>query len=167
MAKSSAAGLLTSVDSMFTTQEERDNAQRSYVTDLPIAEISDFPDHPFKVRMDESMTEMVESVKERGVLSPVLVRPMPDGGYQMVSGHRRKMAAELAVLPTVPCIVRELTDDEAIIIMVDSNLQRERVLPSEKAFAYKMKLDAMRRQAGRPSKENSVPAGHPVCRKTA
>ena len=156
MAKSSAAGLLTSVDSMFTTQEERDNAQRSYVTDLPTTEISDFPDHPFKVRMDESMTEMVESVKERGVLSPVLVRPMPDGGYQMVSGHRRKMAAELAELPTVPCIVRELTDDEAIIIMVDSNLQRERVLPSEKAFAYKMKLDAMRRQAGRPSKNNSA-----------
>ncbi len=159
MAKSSAAGLLTSVDSMFTTQEERDNAQRSYVTDLPIAEISDFPDHPFKVRMDESMTEMVESVKERGVLSPVLVRPMPDGGYQMVSGHRRKFASELAELPTVPCIVRELTDDEAIIIMVDSNLQRERVLPSEKAFAYKMKLDAMKRQAGRPSKENSSPPG--------
>ena len=148
MAKSSAAGLLTSVDSMFTTQEERDNAQRSYVTDLPIAEISDFPDHPFKVRMDESMTEMVESVKERGVLSPVLVRSMPDGGYQMVSGHRRKFASELAELPTVPCIVRELTDDEAIIIMVDSNLQRERVLPSEKAFAYKMKLDAMKRQQG-------------------
>ena len=149
MAKSSAAGLLTSVDSMFTTQEERDNAQRSYVTDLPIAEISDFPDHPFKVRMDESMTEMVESVKERGVLSPVLVRPMPDGGYQMVSGHRRKMAAELAELPTVLCIVRELTDDEAIIIMVDSNLQREKVLPSERAFAYKMKLDAMKRQGQR------------------
>ena len=149
MAKSSAAGLLTSVDSMFTTQEERDNAQRSYVTDLPIAEISDFPNHPFKVRMDESMTEMVSSVKERGVLSPVLVRPMPDGGYQMVSGHRRKMAAELAELPTVPCIVRELTDDEAIIIMVDSNLQREQVLPSEKAFAYKMKLDAMKRQGQR------------------
>ncbi len=149
MAKSSAAGLLTSVDSMFTTQEERDNAQRSYVTDLPIAEISDFPNHPFKVRMDESMTEMMSSVKERGVLSPVLVRPMPDGGYQMVSGHRRKMAAELAELPTVPCIVRELTDDEAIIIMVDSNLQREQVLPSEKAFAYKMKLDAMKRQGQR------------------
>ena len=109
--------------------------------------------------MDESMTEMVESVKERGVLSPVLVRPMPDGGYQMVSGHRRKFASELAELPTVPCIVRELTDDEAIIIMVDSNLQRERVLPSEKAFAYKMKLDAMKRQAGRPSKENSSPPG--------
>ena len=141
-------GLTGAYNDLFTTQEERDNAQRSYVTDLPIAEISDFPDHPFKVRMDESMTEMVESVKERGVLSPVLVRPMPDGGYQMVSGHRRKFASELAELPTVPCIVRELTDDEAIIIMVDSNLQRERVLPSEKAFAYKMKLDAMKRQQG-------------------
>ena len=149
MAAKSAAGLLTSVDSMFTTQEERDNAQRSYVIDLPTAEISDFPDHPFKVRMDEEMEQMVESVKERGVLSPVLVRPMPDGGYQMVSGHRRKLASELAELPTVPCIVRELTDDEAIIIMVDSNLQRERVLPSEKAFAYKMKLDAMKRQGER------------------
>ena len=120
MATNSAAGLLTSVDSMFTTQEEQDNAQRSYVMDLPTAEINDFPDHPFKVRMDESMTEMVESVKERGVLSPVLVRPMPDGSYQMVSGHRRRMAAELAELPTVPCIVRELTNDEAILIMVDS-----------------------------------------------
>ena len=157
MAKSSAAGLLTSVDSMFTTQEERDNAQRSYVTDLPTAEISDFPDHPFKVRMDESMTEMVSSVKERGVLSPVLVRPMPDGSYQMVSGHRRKMAAELAELPTVPCIVRELTDDEAVIIMVDSNLQREQVLPSEKAFAYKMKLDAMRRQGQRTDLTSAPP----------
>ena len=144
-----AAGLLTSVDSMFTTQEERDNAQRSYVTDLPTAEISDFPNHPFKVRMDEIMTELADSVKDRGVISPVLVRPMPDGGYQMVSGHRRKMAAELAGLPTVPCIVRELTDDEAVIIMVDSNLQREQVLPLEKAFAYKMKLDAMKRQGQR------------------
>ena len=149
MAAKSAAGLLTSVDSMFTTQEERDNAQRSYVIDLPTAEISDFPDHPFKVRMDEEMEQMVESVRERGVLSPVLVRPMPDGSYQMVSGHRRKFASELAELPTVPCIVRELTDDEAIIIMVDSNLQRERILPSEKAFAYKMKLDAMKRQGQR------------------
>ena len=159
MAAKSAAGLLTSVDSMFTTQEERDNAQRSYVIDLPTAEISDFPDHPFKVRMDEEMEQMVESVKERGVLSPVLVRPMPDGGYQMVSGHRRKFASELAELPTVPCIVRELTDDEAIIIMVDSNLQRERVLPSEKAFAYKMKLDAMRRQQGERTDLTSVPLG--------
>ena len=134
---------------MFTTQKERDNVQRSYVTDLPTAEISDFPNHPFKVRMDESMTELTDSVKERGVLSPVLVRPMPDGGYQMVAGHRRKVAAELADLPTVPCIVRELTDDEAIIIMVDSNLQRDQILPSEKAFAYKMKLDAMKRQGQR------------------
>ena len=142
---------------MFTTQEERDNAQRSYVIDLPAAEISDFPDHPFKVRMDESMTEMVSSVKERGVLSPVLVRPMPDGSYQMVSGHRRKMAAELAELPTLPCIVRELTDDEAVIIMVDSNLQREQVLPSEKAFAYKMKLDAMRRQGQRTDLTSAPP----------
>lgn len=149
MAAKSAAGLLTSVDSMFTTQEERDNAQRSYVIDLPAAEISDFPDHPFKVRMDESMMELADSVKQHGILVPSLVRPMPDGSYQMVSGHRRKRAAELAELPAVPCIVRELTDDEAIIIMVDSNLQREQVLPSEKAFAYKMKLDAMKRQGQR------------------
>ena len=149
-------GLNEAYNDLFSTQAERDNAQRSYVIDLPAAEISDFPDHPFKVRMDEEMEQLVESVKERGVLSPVLVRPMPDGSYQMVSGHRRKQAAELAELPTVPCIVRELTDDEAIIIMVDSNLQREQVLPSEKAFAYKMKLDAMKRQAGRPSKENGA-----------
>ena len=148
MGKKSAAGLLTSVDSIFTTQEERDNAQRSYVIDLPAAQISDFPNHPFKVRMDESMMELADSVKQHGILVPSLVRPMPDGSYQMVSGHRRKRAAELAELPTVPCIVRELTDDEAIIIMVDSNLQREQVLPSEKAFAYKMKLDAMKRQQG-------------------
>ena len=152
-------GLNEAYNDLFSTQEERDNAQRSYVTDLPTTEISDFPDHPFKVRMDEEMAQMVESVKERGVLSPVLVRPMPDGGYQMVSGHRRKFASELAELPTVPCIVRELTDDEAIIIMVDSNLQRERVLPSEKAFAYKMKLDAMRRQQGERTDLTSVPLG--------
>lgn len=149
MAKNSAAGLLTSVDELFTTQTERDEAKRSYVTDLPADEISDFPNHPFKVRMDESMTELVGSVKERGVLSPVLVRPLPEGGYQMVAGHRRKRAAELAERPTLPCIIRELTDDEATIIMVDSNLQREQVLPSEKAFAYKMKLDAMKRQGQR------------------
>ena len=157
MAKNSAAELLTSVGELFTTQEERDNAQRSYVIDLPTTEISDFPDHPFKVRMDEEMAQMVESVKERGVLSPVLVRPMPDGSYQMVSGHRRKLASELAELSTVPCIVRELTDDEAIIIMVDSNLQRERVLPSEKAFAYKMKLDAMKRQGERTDLTSNPP----------
>ena len=152
-------GLNEAYNDLFSTQEERDNAQRSYVTDLPTTEISDFPDHPFKVRMDEEMEQMVESVRERGVLSPVLVCPMPDGSYQMVSGHRRKFASELAELPTVPCIVRELTDDEAIIIMVDSNLQRERVLPSEKAFAYKMKLDAMRRQQGERTDLTSVPLG--------
>lgn len=106
-------GLTGAYNDLFSTQAERDNAQRSYVIDLPTAEISDFPDHPFKVRMDEEMEQIVESVRERGVLSPVLVRPMPDGGYQMVSGHRRKFASELAELPTVPCIVRELTDDEA------------------------------------------------------
>ena len=141
-------GLNEAYNDLFSTQEERDNAGRTFVIDLDPAEISDFPAHPFHVRMDEEMERLVESVRERGVLSPVLVRPMPDGGYQMVSGHRRKMAAELAELPTVSCIVRELSDDEAVIIMVDSNLQREQVLPSEKAFAYKMKLDAMKRQQG-------------------
>ena len=158
MAKSSAANLL-SVDSLFTTQAERDEAKRETVMDIPLSEISDFPNHPFKVRMDESMTEMAESVKQYGVLVPALVRPKADGGYEMVAGHRRKKASELAGVETVPCIVRELTDEAAIIIMVDSNLQREQILPSEKAFAYQMKLDAMRRQAGRPSKENSVPVG--------
>lgn len=158
MAKSSAANLL-SVDSLFTTQAERDEAKRESVMDIPLSEISDFPNHPFKVRMDESMTEMAESVKQYGVLVPALVRPKPEGGYEMVAGHRRKKASELAGVETVPCIVRELTDEEAIIIMVDSNLQREQILPSEKAFAYQMKLDAMRRQAGRPSKENVRPLG--------
>ena len=142
-------GLNEAYNDLFSTQEERDNAKRSYVTDLPTAEISDFPGHPFKVRMDEEMERLVDSVKERGILSPVLVRPLPDGGYQMVSGHRRRRAAELVGLSTVPCLIRELTDDEAIIVMVDSNLQREQVLPSEKAFAYKMKLDAMKRQGQR------------------
>ena len=142
-------GLNEAYNDLFSTQEERDNAQRSYVTDLTAAEISDFPNHPFKVRMDQSMVELADSVKQYGVLVPSLVRPMPNGSYQMVSGHRRKRAAELAGLPTVPCIIRELTDDEAIIVMVDSNLQREQILPSEKAFAYKMKLEAMKRQGQR------------------
>lgn len=142
-------GLNEAYNDLFSTQEDRDNAQRSYVTDLPAAEISDFPNHPFKVRMDQSMVELADSVKQYGVLVPSLVRPMPDGSYQMVSGHRRKRAAELAGLPTVPCIIRELTDDEAIIVMVDSNLQREQILPSEKAVAYKMKLEAMKRQGMR------------------
>ena len=160
MAKSNASGLLTSLDSLFTTQEQRDAAKRDVVLDLPLDQIGDFPNHPFKVRQDEAMMEMMESVQLHGVLVPGLVRQLADGSYQMVSGHRRKLASRLAGLDTLPCIVRDLTDDEAIIIMVDSNLQREKVLPSEKAFAYKMKLEAMRRQAGRPSKENGVPVGH-------
>jgi ParB family chromosome partitioning protein len=157
LAKSNASEMLTSLDSLFTTQEQRDEAKRDSVQDIPISQISDFPEHPFKVKQDEAMLEMAESVRQYGVLVPGLVRQLEDGSYQMVSGHRRKMASELAGRDTIPCIVRDLTDDEAVIIMVDSNLQRERVLPSEKAFAYKMKLDAMRRQAGRPSKENLSP----------
>lgn len=160
MAKSNASGLLTSLDSLFTTQEQRDAAKWDVVLDLPLDQIGDFPNHPFKVRQDEAMMEMMESVQLHGVLVPGLVRQLADGSYQMVSGHRRKLASRLAGLDTLPCIVRDLTDDEAIIVMVDSNLQREKVLPSEKAFAYKMKLEAMRRQAGRPSKENGVPVGH-------
>lgn len=149
MAKSNASEMLTSLDSLFTTQEQRDEAKRDSVQDIPISQISDFPEHPFKVKQDEAMLEMAESVRQYGVLVPGLVRQLEDGSYQMVSGHRRKLASELAGRDTIPCIVRDLTDDEAVIIMVDSNLQRERVLPSEKAFAYKMKLDAMRRQGQR------------------
>lgn len=160
MAKSNVASLLTSVDELFTTQEERNVAKRETVVDIPLDEISDFPDHPFKVRMDEAMMEMADSIQRYGVLVPGMVRPKESGGYEMVSGHRRKMGSELAQKATMPCLVRDLTDDEAIIIMVDSNLQREKILPSEKAFAYKMKLDAMKRQAGRHSKENGVPVGH-------
>ena len=158
MGKNNVASLLTSVDELFTTQEERDAAKREAVVDIPLDEISDFPDHPFKVRMDEAMMEMADSIKRYGVLVPGMVRPK-EGGYEMVSGHRRKMGSELAQKTTMPCLVRDLTDDEAIIIMVDSNLQREKILPSEKAFAYKMRLEAMKRQAGRPSKNNSVPVG--------
>ena len=157
MAKNSAANLLTSVDSLFTTQAERDEAQRETVIDIPLVEISDFPNHPFKVRMDDSMMQMVESVERYGVLVPALVRQKPDGGYEMVAGHRRKKASELAEKATLSCIVRELTDEEATIIMVDSNLQREQILPSEKAFAYKMKLEAMRRQQGSRTDLTSAP----------
>lgn len=149
MAKSNASEMLTSLDSLFTTQEQRDEAKRDSVQDIPISQISDFPEHPFKVKQDEAMLEMAESVRQYGVLVPGLVRQLADGSYQMVSGHRRKLASRLAGLDTLPCIVRDLTDDEAIIVMVDSNLQREKVLPSEKAFAYRMKLEAMRRQGKR------------------
>ncbi|WP_313562512.1 ParB/RepB/Spo0J family partition protein [Ruminiclostridium cellobioparum] len=147
---------LTSVDDLFSTEESRADEQREKVTNIPLSEISDFPNHPFKVKADEAMLEMADSVKQYGVLVPGLVRPKADGGYEMVAGHRRKKASELAGKETMPCIVREMDDDAATIIMVDSNLQRENILPSEKAFAYKMKLEAMKRQAGRPSKDNSV-----------
>ena len=160
MAKNSAASLLTSVDSLFTTQEERDTATQPRVQEIPIEQIDDFPNHPFKVRMDDNMIEMAESVKQHGILVPAIVRPKENGHYEMVAGHRRKLACTLIAKLKLPCIVRELTDEEATVIMVDSNLQREQLLPSEKAFAYKMKLDAMRRQAGRPPKDNSVPLGH-------
>lgn len=167
MAKGKGINLnLPSVDELFSTQEERDEAKRESVRNIPIAEITDFPNHPFKVKTDENMLDMVESVKEHGVLVPALVREKPEGGYEMVAGHRRKMASELAEKEEMPCIVRNLTDDEAILIMVDSNLQREKILPSEKAFAYKMKLEAMKRQAGRPSK-NSVPVAQDLKGKTS
>ena len=149
MEKNSAASLLTSVDSLFTTQEERDIATQPRIQEIPIDQIDDFPNHPFKVRMDDSMMEMAESVKQHGILVPAIVRPKENGHYEMVAGHRRKTACSMAARLELPCIVRELTDEEATIIMVDSNLQREQLLPSEKAFAYKMKLDAMKRQGQR------------------
>lgn len=146
---------MTPLDDLFSTDESRAEAQLEKIVMLNPADISDFPNHPFKVKQDEAMAEMADSVKQYGVLVPALVRPKADGGYEMVAGHRRKCAATLAGITEMPCIVRNLTDDEATIIMVDSNLQRETILPSEKAFAYKMKLEAMKRQAGRP--KNSAP----------
>lgn len=140
---------MTPLDDLFSTDESRAEAQLEKVVTLNPADITDFPNHPFKVKQDEAMAEMVDSVKLYGVLAPALVRPKADGGYEMVAGHRRKCAATLAGITEMPCIVRNLTDDEATIIMVDSNLQRETILPSEKAFAYKMKLEAMKRQGQR------------------
>lgn len=149
---------MTPLDDLFSTDESRAEAQLEKVVTLNPAEISDFPNHPFKVKQDDAMAEMVDSVRKYGVLVPALVRPKEGGGYEMVAGHRRKFAAALAELTEIPCIVRNLTDDEATIIMVDSNLQRETILPSEKAFAYKMKLDAMKRQ-GQRSDLTSDPLG--------
>ena len=140
---------MTPLDDLFSTDESRAEAQLEKVVTLNPADISDFPNHPFKVKQDEAMSEMVDSVRQYGVLVPALVRPKADGGYEMVAGHRRKCAATLAGITEMPCIVRNLSDDEATIIMVDSNLQRETILPSEKAFAYKMKLEAMKRQGQR------------------
>jgi ParB family chromosome partitioning protein len=147
------------LDELFTTQEQRDDAKRERVIELPLSEIGDFPNHPFKVRIDAEMQEMTESVRQYGVLVPGLVRPKENGGYEMIAGHRRKTASKAAGRDTMPCIVRDLTDDEAIVIMVDSNLQRERILPSEKAFAYKMKLEAMKRQ-GQRTDLTCAPPGH-------
>ena len=150
MAKSKEINMkLPALDDLFSTQEQRDEKSRESVRNIPISEINDFPNHPFKVKMDENMSELVDSIKEHGVLVPALVRPKEDGTYEMVAGHRRKFASELAELEEIPCIIRDLTDDESTLIMVDSNLQRERILPSEKAFAYKMKLEAMKRQGQR------------------
>lgn len=150
---------LPPADDLFSTQEEREESKRESVREIPLSEISDFPNHPFKVKADESMMEMAESVREYGVLVPALVREKPEGGYEMVAGHRRKMASELAEKQEMPCIIRNLTDDEAVLIMVDSNLQREQILPSEKAFAYKMKLEAMKRQ-GKRSDLTCAPVEH-------
>ena len=148
---------LTGYDELFMNDTERMETKLPHIYDIPLELIDDFPDHPFKVRDDEDMMQLMESVKERGIITPVTLRPKEDGRYEIVSGHRRKKACELAGFETVKAEVREMTRDEAIILMVESNFQRSQILPSEKAFAYKMKLEAMKRQAGRPSKENSVP----------
>ena len=150
---------LTAYDDLFETDESRAEAALSKIREISISEIDEFPDHPFKVLMDEDMEQLVESIKRNGVMTPATVRLKEDGRYELISGHRRKKACELAGLETLKCEVKELTRDEAIIIMVESNLQRSTILPSEKAFAYKMRLEAMKRQAGRPPKENSSPVG--------
>lgn len=150
---------LTKLDDLFTTQAQRDEEQLSKIRDIPLELIDDFPDHPFKVRDDEDMMQLVESVKERGVITPATVRQKEDGRYELVSGHRRKRACELAGLETLRSEIVDLNRDEATILMVESNFQRSEILPSEKAFAYKMRLEAMKRQAGRPRKENVSPVG--------
>ena len=148
---------LTAYDDLFETDESRAEANLSRIREIPISEIDEFPDHPFKVLMNEDMEQLVESVSRSGVMTPATVRQKEDGRYELISGHRRKKACELAGLETLKCEVKELTHDEAIIVMVESNLQRSVILPSEKAFAYKMRLEAMKRQAGRPPKENASP----------
>lgn len=149
MPKSSVNASLSSYDDIFSTEESRREEQREQVQQIPIGELFPFKNHPFKVLDDDSMSDTVESVKQYGVLSPLIARPRPKGGYEIISGHRRQHAAELAGLETLPVIVRQMDDDAAIILMVDSNLQREHILPSERAFAYKMKLDAMKNQGTR------------------
>ena len=145
---------LKGLDDLFSTEENRQEEQREQVQQIPIDALHPFTNHPFKVLDDEAMTRTVESIAQYGVLAPLIARPRPEGGYEIISGHRRQYAAKLAGLDTLPVIVRQMSDDAAVILMVDSNLQREHILPSERALAYKMKLDAMRRTSGRPSKEN-------------
>jgi len=158
--KSSARNIeLKSVDDLFATEEIREDAQREKVQEIPLGELHPFRNHPFKVKDDAAMQDTVDSVREYGVLVPAIARPDPSGGYELIAGHRRHHASELAGKETMPVIVRDLDDDAATIIMVDSNLQREELLPSERAFAYKMKLEAMKRQAGRPSRENVSQVG--------
>ena len=156
--KSSAKSInLTSLDDLFSTEESRAEESCEKVVRIPLAELHPFPNHPFHVRDDEAMQNTVDSIKEYGVLTPGIVRPREDGGYEIVAGHRRKHGSELAGLSDMPCIVREMDDDTATILMVDSNIQREDILPSERAQAYKMKLDAIRRKAGRPAKNAEIP----------
>ena len=157
MQKKGANVSLKSVDDLFSTQEERDTTE--HVQEIPLSELFPFKDHPFKILDDEAMQKTVESIKEYGVLTPAIARPRPEGGYELISGHRRHHASELAGKETMPVIIRNMDDDAATILMVDSNLQREEILPSERAKAYKMKLEAMKRQAGRPSKENVSQVG--------
>lgn len=158
--KSSAKKIeLASVDDLFSTEEGRQDAKLEKIQEIPLSELHPFKNHPFKVKDDEAMMETADSIKQYCVLVPAIARPDPEGGYELVAGHRRHRASELADKETMPVIVRDLDDDVATIIMVDSNLQRESLLPSERTFAYKMKLDAVKRQAGRPSKENVSQVG--------
>ena len=150
---------LTKLDDLFTTQAQREEEKLSKIRDIPLELIDDFPEHPFKVREDEDMLQLIESIRDRGVITPATVRQKEDGRYELISGHRRKRACELAGFQTLRCEVVDLSRDEATILMVESNFQRSQILPSEKAFAYKMRLDAMKRQAGRPRKNNLVPVG--------
>ena len=154
MPKSDLNVALKGLDDLFSSEETRQEEQREQVQQIPVDELFPFKNHPFKVLDDDAMTRTVESISQFGVLAPLIARPRPEGGYEIISGHRRQYAAKLAGLDTLPVIVRQMSDDAAVILMVDSNLQREHILPSERALAYKMKLDAMRRTSGRPSKEN-------------
>ena len=160
MPKNSLNVSLKGADDIFSTEESRQEQQREQVQQIPIGELFPFKDHPFKVLDDESMQRTVESVEQYGVLSPLIARPRPEGRYEIISGHRRQHAAQLAGLDTLPVIVRNMDDDAAVLLMVDSNLQRETILPSERAFAYKMKLEAMKHQAGRPTQDNYSQVGN-------